>query len=150
MNAAEIKTRLTEERTALQAFVGLLEREQQILLSPDAEPLLDLSTEKTRAAEALTALVKKRAQYLSAGPGEIEAWLRSNAAIALDVWKDIQKMGAQAQQMNKTNGDLIQVRMRYNQQALQALLGASEQAAGLYDPKGKASLPTSGRPLGSG
>lgn len=150
MNAAEIKTRLTEERTALQAFVGLLEREQQILLSPDTEPLLDLSHEKTRAAEAITALVKQRAQYISAGPGRVEAWLRSNAADALDVWKDIQKMGAQAQQMNKTNGELIQVRMRYNQQAVQALLGASAQTAGLYDPKGKTNMPGSGRTLGSG
>jgi flagella synthesis protein FlgN len=150
LNASEIKTQLTEERTALRAFIGLLEREQQILLSPDTEPLLDLATEKTRAAEALTALVKKRPQYISAEPGKIEAWLRSNAAIALDVWKDIQNMGLQAQQTNKINGELIQVRMRYNQQAVQALLGASEQTAGLYDPKGKTHLPGSGRPLGSG
>jgi flagella synthesis protein FlgN len=150
LNATEIKNRLTEERTALQAFIGLLEREQQILLSPDTEPLLDLSNEKTRAAEALTALVKDRAQYIAAGPGKVEAWLRSNALPALDVWQDIQKMGAQAQQMNKTNGELIQVRMRYNQQAVQALLGASAQTAGLYDTKGKTNMPGSGRTLGSG
>jgi flagella synthesis protein FlgN len=150
LNAAEIKTRLTEERTALQAFIGLLEREQQILLTPDAEPLLDLSNEKTRAAEALTALVKQRAQYISAGPGKVEAWLRSNAAVAVDVWTDIQKLGVQAQQMNQTNGELIQVRMRYNQQALQTLISASEQTAGLYDTKGKTNMPGSGRTLGSG
>ena len=150
MNANDIKNRLTEERSALQAFIGLLEREQKILLSPDTEPLLDLSTEKSRAAESLTALVKKRPQYISAEPGKIEAWLRSNAAIALNIWQDIQKLGLQAQQMNKTNGELIQVRMRYNQQAVQALLGASAQAAGLYDPKGKTNMPGSGRTLGSG
>ena len=150
MNASEIKTQLTEERTALQAFIGLLEREQQILLSPDTEPLLDLSNEKTRAAEALTALVKKRSQYINAEHGKVESWLRSNAPIALDVWKDIQNMGLQAQQSNKINGELIQVRMRYNQQAVQALLGASEQTAGLYDTKGKTNMPGSGRTLGSG
>lgn len=150
MNTTEIKSQLTEERTALQAFFGLLEREQQILLAPDTEPLLDLSNEKTRAAETLTALVKKRAQYIPAEPGKIEAWLRSNAATSLNVWKDIQKMGLQAQQMNKTNGELILVRMRYNQQAMQALLGASEQTAGLYDTKGKTNMPGSGRTLGSG
>ncbi|MDD2700510.1 MAG: flagellar protein FlgN [Sideroxydans sp.] len=150
MNASDIQNRLTEERTALQAFIGLLEREQQILLSPDTEPLLDLSSEKTRAAEALTALVKKRAQYISAERGKTEAWLRSNAAGALTVWQDIQNMGQQAAQMNKTNGELIQVRMRYNQQAVQALLGASEQTAGLYDTKGKTNMPGSGRTLGSG
>ncbi|MFH2135805.1 MAG: flagellar protein FlgN [Pseudomonadota bacterium] len=150
MNASEIKTQLTEERTALQAFIGLLEREQQILLSPDTEPLLDLSNEKTRAAEALTALVKKRSQYINAEPGKVESWLRSNAPIALDVWKEIQNMGLQAQQSNKINGELIQVRMRYNQQAVQALLGASEQTAGLYDTKGKTNMPGSGRTLGSG
>lgn len=150
MSATEIQTRLTEERTALQTFIGLLEREQQILLSPDTEPLLDLSNEKTRAAEALTALVKQRAQYMAAPPGQVETWLRKHAASSLSIWKDIQKMGAQAQQMNKTNGELIQVRMRYNQQAVQALLGASQQAAGLYDPKGKTNMPGSGRTLGSG
>ena len=150
MTAVEIQTRLKEERAALQAFIALLEREQQILLAPDTEPLLDLSNEKTRAADALSARVHQRTQYLPAQPGKTAEWLRKNAAIALDVWQDIQRLGAQAQQLNKTNGDLIQVRMRYNQQALQALLGASEQTAGLYGPKGKANLPTSGRTLGSG
>ena len=100
MNASEIQTKLTEERTALQAFIGLLEREQQILLSPDTEPLLDLSNEKTHAAEALTALVKQRPQYISAETGKIEAWLRSNAAAALKVWQDIQKMGLQDRKSN--------------------------------------------------
>lgn len=150
MNATEIQSKLTEERSALQAFIGLLEREQAILLSPDTEPLLDLSNEKTRAAEMLTALVQKRTQYIPAAPGKVEAWLRSNAAGALVIWKDIQKMGEQARQMNVTNGKLIQVRIRYNQQAVQALLSASEQTAGLYDPKGKTNMPGSGRTLGSG
>lgn len=150
MNETEIKTRLAAERSALQAFVGLLEREQQILLSPDTEPLLDLSREKTHAAETLTALVAQRAQYLGTAPVKVEAWLRSHAANALDAWQAIRQLGAQAQQMNKTNGELIQVRMRYNQQAMQALLGASQQTAGLYDPKGKTHLPGSGRTLGSG
>jgi len=150
LNATETQTRLKEEHSALQAFVGLLEREQQILLAPDTEPLLELSHEKTRAAEALLALIKKRAQYLPAESEKIEAWLRSNAAVSLGVWQDIQRMSEQAQQLNKTNGELIQVRMRYNQQALQALLGASEQTAGLYDTKGKTNMPGSGRTLGSG
>ena len=151
MTAAEIQTRLNEERAALQAFLALLEREQQILLAPDTDPLLDLAAEKTRAAEALTARVQQRAQYIPAAPGQIESWLRQHASAALDVWLDIRCLGAQAHALNQRNGELIKVRTRYNQQALQALLGATQQSAGLYGPQGKTSLPAgSGRTLGSG
>lgn len=150
MSAREIQARLTEERDALQAFITLLEREQQILLAPDTDPLLDLAAEKTRAAEALTARMQQRPQYISAEPGQIESWLRQHAPAALDVWLDIRRLGAQAHALNQRNGELIKVRTRYNQQALQALLGATQQAAGLYGPQGQTSPPGSGRTLGSG
>lgn len=150
MSAREIQAGLTEERDALQAFITLLEREQQILLAPDTDPLLELAAEKTRAAEALTARVQQRPQYISAEPGQIESWLRQHAPAALDVWLDIRRLGAQAHALNQRNGELIKVRTRYNQQALQALLGATQQAAGLYGPQGQTSLPGSGRTLGSG
>jgi len=146
----EIKSRLQEEHAALQAFIALLEREQQILLAPDTEPLLDLAAEKTRAAEALSTRVQQRAQYIPAAPGQIESWLREQAPAALDTWFDIRRLGAQAHAINQRNGELIKVRTRYNQQALQALLGATQQSAGLYGPQGKTSLPGSGRTLGSG
>ena len=59
-------------------------------------------------------------------------------------------LAAHASQLNRFNGELIQVRLRYNQQALHALIGASQQAAGLYGPNGQPSLVGSGRALGSG
>ena len=149
--STEIQTRLQEERAALQAFIALLEREQQILLAPDTDPLLDLAAEKSRAAEALTARVRQRPQYIPAAPGQIESWLRQHAPATLDIWLDIRRLGARAHALNQSNGELIKVRTRYNQQALQALLGATQQSAGLYGPQGKTSLPAgNGRTLGSG
>jgi len=150
LSTAGIQTRLKEEHAALQDFIALLEREQQILLAPNTEPLLDLAAEKTRAAEALTARVQQRPQYIPAEPGQTESWLRQHAPAALDVWLAIRRLGAQAHALNQSNGELIKVRTRYNQQALQALLGATQQSAGLYGPQGKTSLPGSGRTLGSG
>jgi flagellar biosynthesis/type III secretory pathway chaperone len=51
--------------------------------------------------------------------------------------------------MNHTNGELIQIKMRYNTQALAVLVGATQHAAGLYGPDGQTNLPSTGRTLGS-
>ncbi|MEW5904712.1 MAG: flagellar protein FlgN [Pseudomonadota bacterium] len=150
IDIADILKRLQEELAALDTFVALLKHEQQILVSSDAEPLLDLAPQKVQAAETLGARAAQRAQSIPAEPGRVESWLRQHAPAGLNTWNAIQRLGQEAQQLNRTNGSLIQVRMRYNQQALQALLGSSEQASGLYSAKGKADLPTSGRTLGSG
>jgi len=117
--------------------------------------IIALGQNKTLAVQALNKLANARKSTLLArgaktDPGGIEAWLQAHAADSLPVWHDIQNMAAHAQQMNRSNGELIQVKLRNNQQALTVLRNAVNSASGLYGPDGQPHLPTSGRTLGSG
>lgn len=147
---AGILQSIETERDALRAFVVLLEREQQTLLAPATDPLLELAGEKTRAAETLSAGAGWRRQLFPADPSAIEPWLKRNAPGAIGVWHDLLRLAAHASQLNQLNGELIQVRLRYNQQALHALVGATQQAAVLYGPNGLPGMIGGGRTLGSG
>lgn len=139
---------LNDERDALRAFVVLLEQEQQVLLGTDTEPLLALAENKTHSADRLSALSQQRRQSL---PDTVstETWLSKNAPQGLALWQEILQLANRAQRLNQTNGELIQIKMRYNQQALGVLVGATQHAAGLYGPDGQPNLPSTGRTLGS-
>ncbi len=132
---AELTSRLHAERDALRAFVTLLETEQQALLDGQIEELLTLASSKTRAVHELNKLADTRS---------VETEDRGQ------MWRDIQQLSAHAQQLNRTNGELIQSKLRHNQQALTVLHLAARSASGLYGPDGQTNLPTSGRTLGSG
>lgn len=151
----DIASQLQAERAALHAFVALLETEQQALIAAQTEQLLPLAASKTLAVQALNKLANARKNTLLArgaknDAGGMEAWLQTHAADSLPAWHDIQNLVAHAQEMNRSNGELIQVKLRHNQQALTVLRNAVNSANGLYGPDGQPHLPTSGRTLGSG
>lgn len=151
---ADFVALLHTERDALAAFVALLTTEQQALVSGNTEPLLALADSKIQAAHELNKLANARGDGLLARAGKIEpgdmtAWLQANAANSLPVWHEILRLADQAQQLNRTNGVLIQTHLRHNQQALAALQKAAHSTSGLYGPDGQPSLPASGRTLGS-
>jgi len=70
LSPAGILQSIEAERDALRAFIALLEREQQILLAPATDPLLELAGEKTRAAEMLSASASQRRQQFPAEPSD--------------------------------------------------------------------------------
>lgn len=151
---ADITSRLHAECDALKAFVALLETEQQALLDGQTEQLLTLSSNKIQAAHELSNLVNARRNDLLAHGAKAEAggaaaWLQTHAADSLPEWHNIQQLSEQAQHLNRTNGVLIQAKLRHNQQALTVLQNAARGADGLYGPDGQPHLPTSGRTLGS-
>jgi flagella synthesis protein FlgN len=147
---SNIATQLDEELGALRAFVSLLEKEQQLLLSNDADQLLSLSEAKSRSAAHIAQLTQaRRATWLTKPDDSMESLLTKQSPALLTVWQNIRKLAAQAQQLNHINGELIQSGLRRNQQALAALQSASQHAAGLYGPDGQPSLGGSGRILGS-
>lgn len=151
---ADISSRLHAERDALKAFVTLLETEQQALIGGNTEQLLALADSKVLAAQGLSKLANVRDDELRARGGKAElggmtAWLQANAANSLPLWHDIQQLAEQAQQLNRTNGVLIQTKLRHNQQALMVLQNAARNTNGLYGPDGQPSLSASGRTLGS-
>jgi len=143
--------KLNNELAALRKFVDLLTTEQQFLLNNDTDKLLTLSEAKTQAANQLLEMANSRRKSLLVNSSDsMEAWLVKQAPNSRTVWNDIQKFAAEAQHLNSTNGELINSRMRNNQQALSVLHNAAKNAAGLYGPDGQANISSSGRHLGSG
>ncbi|MDD5384856.1 MAG: flagellar protein FlgN [Gallionella sp.] len=146
---------LTAERTALLKFIALLEREQGMLVENLTDQLLELSEQKSTDAlnlneltEACHALLRKNLSQL--GVDAIRAWLETHSPQGLAVWQEILALAERAQRLNRTNGELIQMKLRSNQQLL-AILSNAVNKANLYGPDGQTSFsPESGRSLGSG
>jgi len=149
LSNSDLLVRLSDERDAMRTFVALLEQEQKALLSTDTDALLSLAEQKTKHSDKIQALVRERRASL---PDSLntEKWLQANSPPGLALWHEIRQLAEQAQRQNHINGELIQLKMRYNQQALVALVGATQHAAGIYGADGQPSLPSSGRTLGSG
>jgi len=146
---------LTAEHTALLNFVALLEREQGMLVGNLTDQLLELSEQKSTAALDLNKLAEARRGLLrknlpQLGAEAIRAWLGTHSPQGLAVWREILALAERAQHLNQTNGELIQMKLRRNQQLL-AVLSNAVNKANLYGPDGQASFsPGSGRSLGSG
>jgi flagella synthesis protein FlgN len=147
----EALLQMNRELAELRKFVVLLGSEQQSLLNNDTESLLALSEAKTQAASQLMEMGSARRKALLVNSNDnMEKWIAKNAPASQALWSDIRKLAAEAQHLNSTNGELIQSRMRNNQQALGVLYNSSKSAAGIYGPDGQANIGSSGRHLGSG
>jgi flagella synthesis protein FlgN len=149
--SAELTTHLKNESSALRAFIVLLEKEQQALLLPDSDLLLTLAEEKTQVTHKLAELSSLRRRNLNLNTVNLDttAWIEKNAPDCLAAWKEVRELATRAHQLNQTNGEVIQLKLRSNQKALTVLLGASESVAGLYGRDGQTNLPIAGRTLGS-
>lgn len=148
-------TALTAERGALRNFVTLLEREQGMLVENRTDKLLELSGKKTTDALSLNELAEARRSLMEkslpqSGADAVIAWLGTHSPEGLAIWQEILASAKRAQQLNRTNGELIQMKLRHNQQSL-AVLSNAVNKANLYGPNGQPSFsPGSGRSLGSG
>ena len=165
---------LTAEHAALLSFVALLEREQGMLVENLTDKLLELSEQKTTDALSLNELAQARRNLLeknisqlgvvpsgrgappsahhSVGLGAdiIRVWLKTHCPEGLVIWQKTLLMAKRSQQLNRTNGELIQMKLRNNQQSL-AVLSNAVNRANLYGPDGQPNFkPGSGRSLGSG
>ncbi|TAJ81089.1 MAG: flagellar protein FlgN [Gallionellaceae bacterium] len=150
--SADFQTQLNNERDALRAFIALLEKEQQALLQQDNDQLLALAEAKTQTANKLALIANTRRQFLNTHSANLDtaAWIQKYAPACQTVWDAVRKLAEQAHHLNQTNGEVIQLKLRSNQQALNTLLGATQSAAGLYGRDGQPNIPVMGRILGSG
>lgn len=119
------------------------------------DQLLELSKQKSADALSLNQLAETRRTLLRENipqldAGAIRAWLETHSPQGLAVWEEILALAERAQRLNQTNGELIQTKLRRNQQSL-AVLSNAVNKANLYGPDGQTSFsPGSGRSLGSG
>ncbi len=145
---------LNAECDALKSLITLLESEQASLISGNTDQLLALSDSKIQAVQKINTLANSRKNYLGFYSDEIKAkglivWLQTHATVALPIWKNIQQLADKMQSLNRTNGTLIQTKLRHNQQALAILLNTTNSTHGLYGADGQPNSPSSSRILGS-
>jgi flagella synthesis protein FlgN len=148
-STTEFLSNLNDECTSLRAFVVLLEDEQRILLGQHTEELLPLAEAKIQLTNKIATLAEARQRYLPEGSRDMVEWLNRNAPQGLPTWHEARQLAAHVQRLNQTNGELIQIKLRYNQQALGVLYGAAQSTAGLYGADGQPNLPSGSRTLGS-
>lgn len=147
---------LVAERAALLNFTVLLEQEQGMLVENSTDQLLELSERKSADAVSLNKLAETRRDLLQRdipqplGVDTVRTWLKTHSPDGLPIWQEILTLAERARQLNNTNGELIQMKLRHNQQTLTVLSNAVNKA-NLYGPDGQTSFsPGSGRSLGSG
>lgn len=138
------------EVAVIQHFVGVLEVEQAMLVKGEVDELLALVFEKNRVIARLGTLADERGRLLSAeglaaDRAGISEWFegRPGETAALTAWTSLLSLASQARELNRVNGELIQLRMQHNALALEALTQTSGALA-LYGPDGQ-NTPTSGR-----
>lgn len=136
-----MKATLQQELDVLDQFVALLQREQRALVDADAPALPAIAQEKLRLGEQLNRLAGTRLAAVAAAGFATDTagtrqWLAQQPAAIVLLWDQLMDRARAAQQLNQTNGKLIETRLQHNQQALNALLQAANQA-GVYGPDGQ-------------
>lgn len=151
---ASLAELVAQELGLLQTFAAILRQEQSLLTHAKIEPLADLAREKSEIAARLGLLADAREEELArrglhAGGTGMERWIASpEGASSRRRWQQLLVLAADAKALNAINGKLIAVYLQHNQQALNALMAAANQAA-TYGPDGQQKLGGTGRSLGS-
>ena len=144
---SEFLRAVSSEATLVRQFVELLEQEQEVLTNGRTDELPAIAGTKEKLAAELNDLSRQRNAFLgslafpSDRPG-MEAWAAANSSHneAIAAWRQTLSLAARAKVLNLRNGQLIQLRMKYNAQALE-ILTRKESNLDLYGPDGRSSTP---------
>lgn len=149
----QIASLLNSERSALRALKDLLTREQTTLVGSSLDDLVEIIDQKNATLASLEQQAKNRLGLLRQvglpPNSDTEDWLEKTLPGSVPAWREIAQLLDETRHLNQVNGELIQTRLRINQQALTVLHNAA-QSASLYGPDGQHNHPGSGRILGSG
>lgn len=153
--SAPLLAAIAAETAALQRFISVLEEEQKLLIEGDADAVLPLLEKKTGLITELGAAGEQREAALQALGIEIrkeamEAWFASAPADLQAHWQKLLELAQTANRINSTNGQLINTRLQYNQQALSVLMNAAGNLGDdTYGPDGHKTTGAGSRTLGS-
>lgn len=146
---------LESEAREAAAFVELLKKEQAMLVEGNVDGLLPLVELKGTFTAKLGDLADAREKIINqAGAGNgragMETYLSRRPAdkVLRSRWNTLLAVAGEAQALNQTNGKLIRLHLQHNQQAMNALMAAANQAT-TYGPDGHQRPAGSGRFLGS-
>jgi flagella synthesis protein FlgN len=140
-------TTLRDEQQLISSLIGLMQQEQQFLVSADSDGLAAVTEQKLTQVRQMAALANQRHQALgaagfAASEAGMEAWLastRDDAPRAL--WLALLERTRAAKELNRVNGMLINKQMNNTQVVLNAMrtpAGAADAA--VYGPRGQASV----------
>jgi len=134
---------LRDEQQLIRSIVELMQKEQQFLISADADGLAALVPGKLQLAQRLGDLSRMRHRALAAAgfPASedgMEPWLAvgGNHAHRVD-WDRLLDATREAKELNRVNGMLVARQLAHTQGALNALRGPAAGAAGVYGPGGQ-------------
>ena len=137
-------TTLPAEHERIEALVELMKQEQQFLVAADADGLAGLTARKAALVQELAQLSRQRHGALgSAGFDSSEAgmepWLAAQGDdAARAAWSALLALTADAKELNRVNGMLINRQMAHNQTVLNALRTPTvAPEATLYGAKGQ-------------
>lgn len=134
---------IDDEKRTVQEFVEVLKKEEDALINGRIDDLDGLASDKARLAEKLEYHAKKRMQYLSflgysPDKSGMQLWLSKQTNAELHtIWNELTEFARTAQQINRTNGQIISTQLQYNQRTYMALQSAAGNIS-LYGPKGQA------------
>lgn len=134
---------LEAEADAVARFIKLLTLEQVALGTGDTDSLIGFVQEKSAVSSELSSLAGQRnsalaAMGLQSDRAGVEAWLeRQPSDLARrNAWSRVVTLASEAKELNRVNGELIQIRMQHNTQAIEAMQGAT-RTLNLYGPDGQ-------------
>ncbi|WP_144111464.1 flagella synthesis protein FlgN [Paraburkholderia sp. BCC1886] len=133
---------LIEEYSAVEAFASVLTLETRALIALSPMEMLPPIVEKKTELVGQLARLEATRDGLLVEMGLPAGWAGMERAAAADTrlatqWSLLQKAAERARRVNTSNGELIRVRMDYNQRALTALQVAVPRKAGFYGPDGR-------------
>ena len=149
---AQLVTMLDGEIDAVSRFITLLEEENQLLVTVDADALLEKSHEKNTLFQTLqryhdTRSILLAREKITDNKEAIRDFFRQSPVL-LEKWDTLLDLALQARSLNSLNGKLIHERMAHNQSLMALLLNAARQPQ-FYDAEGMTHPSNSGRHLGS-
>lgn len=142
---------LSEETRLTMQLIELLKQEQAHLIAANIEGLMAITEEKSRAANEMNELAKRRYRCLATAgfdpqEGGMRVWLDTAAPKDIaEAWNNLLTLAQSAKSLNSTNGLLIGKHMSRNQQALNILHG--NQKNSFYGPNGQTTTPNRSRGL---
>jgi flagella synthesis protein FlgN len=132
---------VSDELSAAQRLVALLQEEQVHLIASDTEGLAVVTERKNAALKTLAELGSARNGLLvgmgvATTPESIRLWLATQGDDTRKNWSVLMAVAAEAKEVNRTNGLLINQKITQNQNALNVLTGGAAPNS-FYGPNGQ-------------
>lgn len=147
-------TTLQDELKTITCLIDLMKQEQQFLVAANTDGLATLTPLKTQLIEHMAALAAQRHQSLAqqgfaASETGMTSWLVRMSNPSVDAsWQQLLAKTADAKELNRVNGMLINKHMAHNQGLINAMrtpAGAADTS--FYGPQGQATAVTGKRRL---